>query len=218
MSDAHDAATRYPLAWPPGWPRTPAARRRRALFVTVTRAPAAAPGVASRSSTRAVSVIEGVGRLAGELRRLGAEKEIVSTNIKLRVDGWPRSDQAEPADPAAAVYFALDGKPRVLACDRWTRTADNLAAIAAHIEAIRAVDRYGVGTLEQAFAGYAALPQNTAAAWWDVFGVDRGAPLADVEAAFRQLARAHHPDAGGSHEGMARLTEARAAARRELGG
>jgi hypothetical protein len=32
--------------------------------------------------------------------------------------------------------------------------ADNIAAIAAHIDAIRRQDRYGVGTLDQAFAGY----------------------------------------------------------------
>jgi hypothetical protein len=56
------------------------------------------------------------------------------------------------------VYFKLHGKDRVLACDKWDRVADNIAAIAAHIDAIRRQDRYGVGTIDQAFAGYSALP------------------------------------------------------------
>ncbi len=133
------------------------------------------------------------------------------------MDGLPRSDQREPQDPGAAVYFRLQGKPRTLACDRWTRIADNIAAIAAHIEAIRAVDRYGVGTLEQAFAGYAQLPEKGASEWWSVLGISPEASLGEVEESFRTRARTLHPDAGGSHEAMATLTAARAAARRALG-
>ena len=62
-----------------------------------------------------------------------------------------------PDDPGVAVYFQLHDKERVLACDKWDTVADNIAAIAAHIDGIRRQDRYGVGTIDQAFAGYSAL-------------------------------------------------------------
>jgi len=155
-------------------------------------------------------------RLEGELDRLNASEVVLSTNIALRLDGLPRSGQGEPSDPGVAVYFRLLGKPRTLACDRWDRVADNMAAIAGHVAAIRAVDRYGVGTLEQAFAGYAALPASTEE-WWLVLGVEPNATIEEVEEAFRDLAKRHHPDAGGAPGEMARLTAAREAARRALG-
>jgi hypothetical protein len=73
----------------------------------------------------------------GELDRLGAKNPVLSTNVSLRLDGRPRSDE-NPADPGAAVYFQLSGKATVLACDRYVDVADNIAAIAAHIDALRA--------------------------------------------------------------------------------
>jgi DnaJ-like protein len=195
-----EAAQRFPLSWPAGWRRTPGAQRRRAAF---------------RSYRQQISVTQALGRLERELRLLDARAEILSTNVRLGLRGAPLSREPEPADPGAAVYFELAGKPRCLACDRWERVADNVAAIAQHIDALRRIERYGVGTMEQAFAGYAALPP-TAVDWWLVLGVKESASLAEVEAAFRDLAHEHHPDRGGRHEDMARLTEARAVARRVI--
>ncbi len=206
----NENATRYPLSWPAGWKRTPTNLRRRATFGTKR------PGEWKREMTPATAV----GRLSTELTRLGAEPgtEVLSTNLILRLDGLPRSDQREPDDPGAAVYFQLMGKPMVLACDKWTRVADNITAIAAHIEAIRAVDRYGVGSLEQAFAGYAALPADTAANWRAVFGFAADSqPSADeVDRAFKRAARDRHPDRGGTDLDMAHLNRAREYAFLEL--
>jgi len=212
------SVSRYPLSWPTGWVRTPRHERRRAAFAA-TGAPL---GLGStRRSTRPLTVSDALGRLDGELRRLGATEELLSTNVRVRLDGLPRSGEPEPEDPGAACYFALKGKPTTLACDRWTRVADNIAAIAQHIDALRRIDRYGVGTLAQAFAGYAALPPKGGETDWRIvlaFHPDRNGTLtlADVEARYRELARLHHPDLGGDPEQMARLNEARDAARREL--
>lgn len=41
--------------------------------------------------------------------------------------------------------------------------------------------------------------------WWDTLGVDRDAPKADVARAYRDLAKVHHPDAGGDPEFFRRL-------------
>lgn len=192
-------APRYPLAWPDGWKRTPAIERRAAAF---------------RSYGGAVSIPAAVDRLARELRLLGARDEILSTNLRLGLKGFP-TDQANPADPGAAVYFKLLGEPRCLACDQWRRVADNVTAIAQHIDALRRIGRYGVGTIAQIFRGYTALPAS-AVDWWIVLGVKADATLDVVEAAFVALAREHHPDRGGRHDDMARITEARAIARRAI--
>ncbi|MCR4374208.1 MAG: J domain-containing protein [Acidobacteria bacterium] len=210
-------AERYPLSWPAGWTRTNAGDRQRASFQThkTTLERRQDGSVAKRSSTNDVSVSDALKRLLGELRRLGVEDGdcIISTNMPTRLDGLPYSTAKEPTDPGAAVYFRLKGQDRVLACDAWSRVAGNLAAIAQHIDAVRRIDRYGVGTLEQAFAGYAALPAR-GDTWRSAFGFSPDDPVtADaVEAAFRTRARESHPDVGGSHEAMAALTNARAEA------
>lgn len=206
--------SRFPLAWPTGWKRTPAVARTRASFGKAHRWVNAA-GQDVCGGRRQLTVADAIARLDHELRILGASNEVLSTNVVTRLDGLPRSGQGEPSDPGAAVYFTLAGKPRCLACDRWTRVADNIAAIAAHVEAIRAVDRYGVGTMEQAFAGYAQLPASSEE-WWTVLGVPPGSNVDQIETAFRALARKHHPDVGGSVEAMTRLNQARDAARAAL--
>jgi hypothetical protein len=194
---------RYPLDWPMEWKRTPSFQRRRAAF---------SKRVSGGYGNTRLSVGDGLARLTGELRRLSARDVVISSNLRIRADGLPYADQGKMlADPGVAVYFKLKGAPRVLACDRWDSAADNLAAIAGHIEAIRAVDRYGVGTIEQAFAGYTALPA-AATDWWLELGVDRTATRAQIDAAYREKARVAHPDVGGSEDAMSRLNIARAAA------
>lgn len=202
---------RYPLSWPQGWKRTPAVSRQRANFgKSVTWEGATRPdGTREKHSRKdALSPADAAKRLYAELDRLDASNVVLSTNLELRADGTPRSDRRDPADVGAAVYFKLNGKPRCLACDRWQRVADNIAAIAQHIDALRRIDRYGVGTMEQAFAGYAALPASPSD-WWIVLGVTPDATSAQIDDAYRRLARTAHPDAGGSHNDMARLNAAR---------
>jgi hypothetical protein len=206
--------TRFPLCWPAGWRRVaPSARRRAQFHGTGTQI----IGERSYRVKRDLTVADSVGRLLGEIRRLGVVDGdvLVSTNLRTRIDGLPYSKQAEPADPGVAVYFRLDDKDRCLACDGYVTVAGNLAAVAAHIEAMRAIERYGVGSRDQAFAGYTALvPGSNEQEWWHVLGVEANAPLALVDDAFRTLALKYHPDRGGSHEEMARITAARAAAYR----
>lgn len=198
-----EGVTRHPLTWPAGWKR--AAWRDQAKFGKK----------AAGDHKRSLTVDDAITRLTGELDRLGATDAVLSTNLAVRLDGRLRQDQAAPSDPGVAVYFRLKKQDRCFACDRWNRVADNIAAIAAHVEALRAIERYGVGTIEQAFAGYTALPP-AADAWWLVFGIPQTSTLDQVEAKFRELALIAHPDRGGSQNDMSRLTAAREAARRAL--
>jgi hypothetical protein len=125
---------------------------------------------------------------------------------------------AQPADPGAAVYFKFKGRAIVLACDTYRTVTDNIAAIAAHIEALRRIERYGVGRIEQALAGYRALPADSAADWRQVFGFPAGSRpiLADVKARYLERAKADHPDKGGSEVAFAHIGRALEFANEEL--
>lgn len=202
---------RYPLSWPTNWPRTQSHVRKYAQFgKTVDNG--------NWKSKASLSIADGTKRLMDELNRLGARDVILSTNLKVGKQGYPLSDQSEPKDSGVAVYFKLLGKNQVLACDKWTRTADNMAAIAAHIDAIRRQERYGVGTMAQAFAGYEALPDYSAGRHWsEILGVSRDADLDEIADAYRTKAKTAHPDNGGTSDGMAEINRAYREAKTERG-
>ncbi|BDI20955.1 hypothetical protein ANSO36C_67570 (plasmid) [Nostoc cf. commune SO-36] len=73
---------------------------------------------------------------------------------------------------------------------------------------MRGMERWGVGSVEQAFMGYQALPPQQEKKWWDVLGVSPGATEDEVREAYRKLARQHHPDNGGSADQMAAINAA----------
>jgi hypothetical protein len=210
VSTSSEKIDAFPLAWPVGWPRS--RERRRATFGTANRDPARSYVMKNR-----LSISGALDRLLAELDRLGAKSVVISTNVPVRLDGLPYSKAAEPADPGAAVYFRLKEEPRALACDKWDRLADNLAALAKHIEAIRGQVRWGVGSLERAFGGYLALTAVGAKQpWWEILALRETATLAEVEAKRIELLQRHHPDKGGSHTRAAEINAAADDARREL--
>lgn len=145
--------------------------------------------------------------LLREIRLLGGTMPVLSTNVTLRRDGLPYAGQRQPEDKGAAVYFSHKGKQMCFACDRWDKVEDNLQAISKTIEALRGIERWGTGEMvQQAFTGFVALPSDSP---WEALGLKPGAGRAEVEAAYREKAKRCHPDAGGSHEQMARLNAAR---------
>lgn len=196
-----------PLTWPDGWPRTPASRRATAKFGKREKNPQY-----NWTSKKSLSIADAVARVTVELEKLGVRHGdmIISTNLQLRLDGLPRSGQGEPQDPGVAVYWISRGKPqRVMAVDTYDRVADNLAAIAATLEAMRAIERHGgAQILDRAFTGFAALPA-AGPAWHVVLGVRPDATAEEINAAYRRRAMEKHPDRGGSHAAMSELNAAR---------
>jgi hypothetical protein len=194
--------TSYPLSWPASWPRTPF--RRTSNF-------------GDHSIDRAVSEVYHQLKLLG----VGDYNVVVSSNLQLRKDGLPISGQRQPSDTGVAIYFKLKGRPCVLACDKWAHAEDNLWAIAKDIEAQRGRIRWGVGSVEQAFAGYTALPApgtSGAATWYQVLGVDEGVGFEVAADAYRKKAMACHPDRpGGSNDAMVNLNASWDQARRHFG-
>lgn len=215
----------YPLQWPVGWPRTPNSKRKSASFSKGERQYSSAPGGGSWVRKRRLTVSDGVERVLVELSHMGIDRQdvVISTNVPTRLDGLPRSGERKPDDCGAAVYWQKRGdqRPLVMAIDRYDEVADNLAAIALTLEAMRFIDRHGgAQILERAFTGFAALPEpGKSKHWRDVLGLHPASTQnADsVNAAYRRLATTAHPDRGGSNEAMAELNRARDDALREIG-
>lgn len=186
--------TSFPLCWPEGWPRHKT--REYSRFGRYNNL---------HTMARAVDFLQ------LELNRLGSTKEVLSTNVKTKLSGEPYSGMAQPSDPGVAVYFELNGKPVSLACDKWNRVEDNVWAIAKHIESLRGQERWGVGTMEQAFRGYMALPgigESSASEWWKTLGVTINASPEQVKEAYRLLVKKHHPDKGGDPDLFNRVQRA----------
>jgi hypothetical protein len=210
--------TRYPLCWPANWKRT--TNRTRAQFGKANAR--YADGVKLYNGKSRLSMQDSVQRIAYELERFGVPEEnvIISTNVPLNLSGIPRGDRGEPSDPGVAVYWMLKSKSQCMAIDRYDRVADNLAAVAATMEALRAIERHGGGSiLDRAFIGFAQLPTHAGRSWREVLGfpahMTPGTDL--VERTFRALATELHPDKqGGDHERMVELNGALAAALAEV--
>jgi hypothetical protein len=212
----------YPLSWPTGWPRTHAGDHKFGKFGT-KRTP---PG-SSYARTVDITITEASGRVLDELSRMGINRQdvVISTNVRTRLDGLPRSGEKEPNDSGAAVYWETrKGDRRVMAIDQYVKVADNLAAIAATLDAMRAIERHGgAQILDRAFTGFLALPAPGGSAsvnWRQVMGFAPGEPV-DAETLrtrFRKLASERHPDKeSGSHAAMAALNDAHAQAQEEIG-
>ena len=197
-----EAATKYPLTWPAGWPRMPAQQRTRAKF---NRREVVYSGESSWNRKRDMTVSEACDRIFAELGRMGVStgNVIVSTNVETRLDGRPYSNRAEPRDPGAAVYWRAKKADKVMAIDRYDRVADNLAAIAATLDAMRAIERHGGAVvLDRAFAGFEALPspdKATVPPWRTVLGCPDAKTIDEVKLAYRRRASETHPDRDGGN-------------------
>jgi hypothetical protein len=189
----------YPLQWPAGWQRTESWRRKSARFSTSGRG----------RSNRQLTVYDAVIRVREVLEKMAIDDVVVSTNLKTKLDGFPASNQPEPGDRGAAVYWRTkSGETRCMAIDIYDRVADNLAAVAATLDAMRAIERHGgASVLDRAFTGFAALPDQSED-WTSVLGVPAGAPRAAVDEAYRRLRSSTHPDRGGSPEAFQRVQRA----------
>ncbi|MCU1677693.1 MAG: hypothetical protein JWM93_2451 [Frankiales bacterium] len=139
------------------------------------------------------------------------------TESDLRNDGMPRANARQPQHPGVRVAFDSKHGPLTYATDAYERVYGfglqgwqaNVRAIALGLEALRAVDRYGVTKRGEQYTGWAALPPATAmgpgmsvAAAWDHLVAMAG--LTPSEAADRKRTHVHrlaraaaHPDRNG---------------------
>jgi hypothetical protein len=205
----------YPLSWPAGWKRMPASHRANGKFGKQTREHRTWNDGSSTSWTRKgeISIAGAVERIRDELRRMGVPDDdlVISTNLQLRLDGFPKSAQRQPEDPGVAVYWRDGADTRCMAIDRYHLVEHNLAAVAATLDAMRAIERHGgAEILNRAFAGFAALPGPGAndPEWWEVLEVDESCRGMGVVGNYRVLRSQHHPDKGGDPHRFAQIQRA----------
>lgn len=206
-----EAPQRSPLSWPAHRPRTPTYRRQNGKF---------------KQHGTVITVAGAMDRVEAELMRLGGSNALLSSNLDLRIDGRPRSGGARPHDPGVCLYFTLKAKPFALACDTYSDVAQNIAALAAHLEATRAIERHGVASAAESLQAFSALPPPAVPArtCWDILGVSRQTIMdlpgrlraGTINEAWRGLSKSAHPDAGGTEADQAELNAARTAALEEI--
>jgi len=189
----------YPLDWPIGWKRTQV--RRDAQFRV--------GGGKIGASGRRVEIDDGVNRVYQVLQLMGVKEDTVTISSNVRPSLGSRPGSIQVKDPGVAVYWTDNQKQtRCMAIDQYVRVPDNLAAIAATLEAMRAIERHGgAEILDRAFTGFTALPAPEQP--FQVLGVGAHASRQEVERAYRLLALKHHPDRGGDEAQMARINAAR---------
>jgi hypothetical protein len=173
-----EATRAYPLYWPEEWPRAKAHQVKRARFGDH-------------------SVHEGRHILVDQVRLFGGRDLIISSNLELRLDGNPRSNQKQPSDRGVAIFFKRQGQDMALACDIYTTVEDNLWALCRTLDALRQIERDGSPSLiNRAFKGFAALPDPNARKWWEILNVRETASDWEIRAAYIHLAKQYHPDTG----------------------
>lgn len=182
----------YPLQYPNGWKRTKIPESSR--FGSYNDKP---------------SIHKATQKIVEEMRLFGGENLIISTDLKLRLDGLPYSNQKQPDDQGVAVYFTYQKEQKVIACDIFNKIGCNLWAIGKTIEAMRGIDRWGCSEIiTKAFTGFTALPEKTQSDWWEVLQVEPNASDDEIKTAYRRLAKKYHPDIIGNDTHFKKVKEA----------
>lgn len=127
-----------------------------------------------------------------ELERHGADDVVigvVAPATALSISGQLRH-RSQVTHPGAEVSFEAHGRRLVFHTDAYDSLQSNLRAITLGLEALRAVDRYGITSTAEQYAGFAQLTAG---------GPDpeRGRMLVERAGGIREAQRRHHPDAGG---------------------
>lgn len=148
--------------------------------------------------------------LARELRAHGARGAILEIDFReqdLRLDGLPRADRRAQS-PAVVFSFEatrVPGSPQLrYEVGSYSDWQDNVRAIALGLEALRAVDRYGVTRRGEQYAGWRQLTVGGPS-------VERGRDLIRQHGDVRAALQSTHPDHGGDPSDFADVQAAREA-------
>jgi hypothetical protein len=133
-------------------------------------------------------------KLEDEIRAVGGSDVLIGIVVaddQLRMDGTPRPN-FKVLHPGAEVSFTDESARRLtFHTDRYPHLHDNLHAIASGMEALRAVERHGIASTGQQYAGFQQLGAGT-----DLIG--RGRQLVELHGTLTKALKATHPDTGGN--------------------
>lgn len=175
----------------PTWPYGDTSPRRRAQF----RSPGRYQG--GYQGAQRIPVERSIGELLDEVRQIQfrehSDEVVIGAGYRpgdIRADGRPRADARAPLHPGVEVSFDSRYGRLTYATDVFDDWRDNLRAIAKGLEALRAVDRWGVAKRGQQYAGFALLSAGPGKE-------ERGRQLVAQYGSVTAALRATHPDTGG---------------------
>jgi hypothetical protein len=140
-----------------------------------------------------------------ELDKLGARDAVIElavTEGELRIDGFPYAD-ARPSHPGVIVSFDSKHGPLRYGTDAFSHWQENVRAIALGLEALRKVDRYGIGKRGEQYVGWRQLSAG------DSDLEQRGREIIADHGGETAALKATHPDRGGSPDDFRAVQAAR---------
>jgi hypothetical protein len=151
--------------------------------------------------------------LTTELHALDAKNIVLELDLRerdIRLDGMPRAD-ARPGSPAVVLSFDSRYGPLRYATAEYDDWQDNLRAIALSMQALRAVDRYGVSKRGEQYRGWKALPPGPVDAAEQIQTSEQAlAYLAEEwDGDLRRAIMETHPDRGGDEDEFRKVVRAR---------
>jgi len=156
-----------------------------------------------------------VALLAKELAAHDARRVVLEVDLReqdIRQDGLPRADRSArtPGIVLSFTAMAVAGQPELrYEIATFTDWKDNVRAIALGLEALRAVDRYGVTRRGEQYAGWKMLPAGTIGSGGNVA---RGKVLIERAGGdIKQALHDAHPDHGGNPDDFRDVIAAREA-------
>jgi hypothetical protein len=171
--------------------------------------------------------------LARELDHLSAKSIVIEADFAerdIRLDGMPRANARNPSHPGIRIAFDSKHGPLIYATDSCEDWQHNVRSIALGLEALRAVDRYGITHRAEQYTGWKAITDGSpthhatpvmsareAAEFMGPHGdvipetlLLRGPTLRhSIDVIYKRAARKLHPDAGGDDGDFQRLQEAK---------
>ena len=174
------------------------------------------PASARRRSQFKAHYDDTVYLLLRETEMLGADHLVLQVDLSerdVRTDGMPRANARYGTNPGVVVSFDSKHGPLRYATDVFDRWRDNLRAIALALEALRAVDRYGVSKRGEQYRGWSALTAGQGASLFTTRAeaetwLRKGAAENGIdtwphwEALYKALAKRMHPDAAGGSQDL----------------
>lgn len=128
--------------------------------------------------------------LERELEKLGARSAVIElalTEREIRLDGWPRAE-ARPSHPGVVISFESKHGPLRYGTDAFPHWQANVRAVALGLEALRKVDRYGIGKRGEQYQGWRQLTAGP------VMTQEDAEKLLDEYGGEKKALKATHPD------------------------
>lgn len=169
------------------------------------------PGDGGKMSPFSASLTKTLTLLSREMEMLGAKGIVIELDVEerdIRIDGYPRAN-ARVLSSAIAVTFESRHGPLRYATNEYHHWEDNLRAVALAMQALRAVDRYGVSKRGEQYQGWKALPMSTDPADAIQTEEQARAVIEEFGGDVRAAVMATHPDRGGDETDFRRVTKAR---------